>query len=136
MPKTWLEKFHNGQDPRIERCEKPFAGVPAGADFLISSPAEIETYLRNIPAGKSVSVATMKRDLALDHGVEFTCPLTTGIFLRIVAEKAWEEKRQGKPETEIAPFWRVIDFRSPLAGKLACGKDYIVQQRQLENLPL
>lgn len=136
MPKTWLEKFHNGQAPRIERCEKSFAGVPAGAAFLISSPAEIESYLRNIPAGKSVSVATMKRDLALDHAVEFTCPLTTGIFLRIVAEKAWEEKLQGKPEAEIAPFWRVLDSRSPLGAKLACGKEFIARQRQLENLPL
>lgn len=35
-----------------------------------------------------------------------TCPMTTGIFLRIVADAAEEDILNGK--TKIAPYWRVI----------------------------
>ncbi len=35
-----------------------------------------------------------------------TCPLTTGIFLRIAAEAAGEDDGSGK--TRITPYWRVV----------------------------
>ena len=36
-----------------------------------------------------------------------TCPITTGIFVRICAEAAEEEKKLGKKK--ITPWWRVIN---------------------------
>ena len=46
----------------------------------------------------------MRNDLAIEYGADFTCPMTTGIFLRIVAEYNYENL--SKKGTEISPFWR------------------------------
>jgi hypothetical protein len=78
----------------------------------------------------------MKRDIALEHGTEYMCPLTAGIFTRIVAELAHEQLQQGKAEKDVTPFWRVVDLKMPLAKKLSFGTDFIREKRQEEGLPL
>ena len=45
--------------------------------------------------------------------------MTTGIFLRIVAEVAAEDLAAGK--TRVAPFWRVLRERGALNPKLPGG---------------
>lgn len=128
MSKTWLEKYNNGKDPVVKTIDKPWLGFREGSKMLISSPAEIDEYIRKIPAGKTVTVEKLRKDLAIKHGADFTCPLTTGIFLRIVAEKSFEEMNIDK--IEVAPFWRIIDPGSKLASKLSFGPDFIVQMRK------
>ncbi len=134
MAKTWQQKFDNGRTPVLESIDKDWAGIPAGEKFLISTPKEIDAYIRQIPKGKAVSFATMKRDLALEHGTEYMCPLTAGIFTRIVSELAYEQISQGMKEEKVAPFWRVIDLKMPLAKKLSFGTDFIRQKREEEGL--
>lgn len=136
MAKTWLQKFHNGRKPEIDTCEKDYSGIPAGEKFLISTPAEIDAYIRTIPLGKGVSFQTMKRDISLNHGVEYMCPLTAGIFTRIVSELAWEQIQQGAKKEDVAPFWRVVDLKMPLAKKLSFGTDFIKEMREKEGLPI
>lgn len=136
MPKTWLQKFQTKQFPEIETANKDYAGIPAGEKFLISTPAEIDAYIRSIPEGKSVSFQTMKKDLALEKGVEFVCPLTTGIFTRIVAELAFENFQKGADIETITPFWRAIDLKMPLAKKLSFGTDFLISQRKSEGLEI
>jgi hypothetical protein len=134
MAKTWQQKFDNGRTPVLESIDKDWAGIPAGEKFLISTPKEIDAYIRQIPKGKAVSFATMKRDLALEHGTEHMCPLTAGIFTRIVSELAYEQISQGMKEEKVAPFWRVVDLKMPLAKKLSFGTDFIRQKREEEGL--
>ena len=136
MAKTWQQKFDNGRTPVLESVDKDWAGIPAGEKFLISTPAEIDAYIRQIHKGKAVSFATMKRDIALDHGTEYMCPLTAGIFTRIVSELAHEQILQGKPANQVTPFWRVVDLKMPLAKKLSFGTDFIRQKREEEGLPV
>jgi hypothetical protein len=81
-----------------------------------------------------VNHARWREDLAIAHRADFTCPLTAGIFLRIAAELAWEQHQHGKPLAKITPFWRVVDLKSPLAKKLACGVAFIAKQRQREGI--
>ena len=71
--------------------------------------------------------------LAKLHGADATCPVSTAIFLRIVAEAAWDEIESGVPVSEVAPFWRVVDPKSPLAKKLRSGGAWIEQQRAAER---
>lgn len=136
MAKTWQQKFDNGRTPVLESVDKDWAGIPAGEKFVISTPTEIDAYIRQIPKGKAVSFATMKRDIALDHGTEYMCPLTAGIFTRIVSELAHEQILQGKPANQVTPFWRVVDLKMPLAKKLSFGTDFIRQKREEEGLPV
>jgi hypothetical protein len=134
MAKSWQQKFENGRQPVLEVCEKDFGGIPAGERFLISTPAEIDAYIRSIPKGKSVSFQTLKRDLALNHGVEYMCPLTAGIFTRIVSERAFEQLQTGTPPETITPFWRVMDSKTSVVKKLSFGPDFVKAQREKEGL--
>lgn len=130
--KTWAQKMQT-HPPHVTVLEKDFAGVPAGARLLISSPAEIEAYLRsNTAPGIFVDVAQLRRALAEKHRAKATCPLTTGIFLRIVAENAWDQIEAGTPREKVTPFWRVIDPQSALAKKLRAGPAWIARQRDGE----
>jgi hypothetical protein len=131
--KTWQQKLNNGRQPQIETSDKDFAGIKAGQTMLIPTPGLIADYIRQVPEGRFVDSATIRKDLAIEHGAEVTCPLTTGIFLRIVAEAAYEEYLQGKPVGQLTPFWRVIDEKSPTAKKLTFGTSFLKDQREKER---
>lgn len=110
--------------------------MKAGSKMYISNPKIIEAYIRNIPKGSSVDLKTLRNDLAIEHMADVTCPVTTGIFLRIVAEAASEQFEQGKSIGRITPFWRVIDEKMPLAKKLTFGTKLIREQRKKEKLDI
>lgn len=108
--------------------------MKAGSKMYISNPKTIEAYIRSIPKGSSVDLKTLRNDLAIEHKAEVTCPVTTGIFLRIVAEAANEQLEQGKSIGRITPFWRVVNPKMPLARKLTFGTKLIRDQRNKEKL--
>ena len=77
-------------------------------------------------------VAKMRKLLAEVYQADATCPVTTGIFLRIVSEAAYEEYLEGKQD--ITPFWRVVEPESTLAKKLMATSAFIVTMREQEGL--
>lgn len=117
--KSWIEKRECGKAPHTTVIDKAFAGIPAGSKILISSPQEIDEFIHKIPKGKFIEPVVMRNNLAKNYAADATCPVSTGIFLRIVAEAALEEYKHGKPANKITPFWRVIDSNSPLGKKLS-----------------
>ncbi len=121
--KTWTEKRDLSKEPHITILGKSFSGVPAGSKLLISSPQEIDAFIKTLPKGKQVSPQEMRKALAEIHKTDATCPVSTGIFLRIVAEAAIEEYRNGAPINSITPFWQVIPSDSATAKKLNIGSD-------------
>jgi hypothetical protein len=131
--KTWLEKFNERKEPQIKRLEKAFADMSADSMMLIATPRLIDEYIREIGFGRQIDTKTLRADLAAEHHADYTCPVTTGIFLRIVAEANYEKWQQGQPIEDISPFWRVIDPNSELAKKLSFGQDFIIQQIENEN---
>jgi hypothetical protein len=136
MPKpkpTWNDKLRCSKAPEVKRLDKSFAGMPEGSLMLIASPEIIDAYVQGIAPGRTVTAKAMREELADRHKAEHTCPVTTGIFLRIVAEAAWERHLAGESLEIITPFWRVIEPDSPLAAKLACGTDFIAKQRAKEK---
>ncbi|MFM7389159.1 MAG: hypothetical protein ACKO34_00875 [Vampirovibrionales bacterium] len=116
--KSWVEKRDCGKMPHVTTIEKSFAGVPAGSKLLISSPSEINEFVQTIPKGKQIDPLEMRRELVQHYLADATCPVSTGIFLRIVAEAAIEEYKAGKPLEAITPFWRIINPNSALFKKL------------------
>ncbi len=101
--------------------------------MLISTPREISGRIRRLRPGTALTVAEFRERLAKSADADFTCPLSTGIFLRIVAESALEELRQGADPSDVTPFWRVIEPDSALATKLTCGPQFIKRQRARES---
>ena len=132
--KTWEEKLNVERSPEIEKVEKDFGGVKAGQMMLIPTPGLVDAYIRQIPVGSQVDTLTLRKDLAAEYHAEITCPLTTGIFIRIAAEAAYEAYQKGIPLEKITPFWRVIDETSPTAKKLTFGTALLKQQRKKEGL--
>lgn len=131
--KTWLDKLNEKKEPQTKRADISFADIPKGSVMFIATPKLIDQYIREIGYGKNVDTKTLRKDLALQHNADNTCPITTGIFLKIVAEANYEKLQQGKPINEVTPFWRVIDPNSTLAKKLSFGQDFIAQQIKNES---
>jgi len=132
-PKTWQDKIQ-ARPPHTVVMDKAFAGVPAGARLLISCPLEVDHYLRTqVPPGETRAIQQMRRELARLHGADAACPVSTAIFLRTVAEAAWDQIEAGTPAAQVAPFWRVVEPGSPLAKKLRAGSDWIAHQRAAEQ---
>jgi hypothetical protein len=74
----------------------------------------------------------MRSELAVAHGADISCPISTSIFARIAAEAALEETTLGVPLPEVTPFWRVIEEDGTVAKKLSCGPDFIRNLRAAE----
>ena len=81
-------------------------------DTLIPRPEIIDDYIKHVPFGKSIKLSTMRNDLAIEYQADKTCPVTAGIFLRIVSEASFEELNEGKSIDEITPFWRMVHPQS------------------------
>ena len=104
--------------------------------MLIASPPIIDEYVKSIDYGKFVEPIKMRDDLAKQYQADKTCPVTTGIFLRIISEASYEEYDNGIDLDAITPFWRMVNPYTKLACKLACGIDFISERQMDENIVL
>ena len=132
--KTWLEKRDYNKSFKIKTANKRFADIPEGSTIFIPTPQIIDNYINQIPLGHLCDLTKMRNDLATEYQTDKTCPVTSGILLRIVSEASFEEFNLGKKINEITPFWRVVDPKSNLAKKLCCGIDFIEIQRKHEGI--
>lgn len=132
--KSWIEKRDIPKLPEVKRINDDFADIKAGETMLIATPAIVDDYVRHIPKGKTRDLATMRRDLAAEFHADKTCPVTAGIFLRIVAEAAMEANQNGLPIGRMTPFWRIIAPDSPTADKLSFGKSFLITRQRSEEL--
>lgn len=132
--KRWADKLNAKSPAKVEILEKPFGGMPAGAKMLNSTPTAVRDYMTAQPKGAAGTIAQMRATMAKTAKADGMCPLTGSIFARIAAEAALEEMTaRGLKPAQITPFWRVIEPASPLATKLSCGPDFIVQMRTAES---
>ena len=113
--KTWREKLEKEQERKI-------VDDPRGrGKMLIPKPLDIDAMMRKIEKRKLATVDQIRGQLAKDYGADFTCPLCTGIFLRIAAGAAEEDLSKGV--TKITPYWRVIKGDGSLNEKFPGGVD-------------
>ncbi|MFN8583621.1 MAG: hypothetical protein U0163_21915 [Gemmatimonadaceae bacterium] len=97
--KPWKEKLRPDLEPHVE-------DDPRGR-MLIPTPMLVAGAIRRVRRGSLTTPAAVRDALARKHGADFTCPMTTGIFLNIVAAASDEiEKETGRP---LAPWWRVVE---------------------------
>lgn len=75
--------------------------------MLIPRPSDLEALIKKIRKGKLAMKSELRRKLSSDFNVDVTCPITAGIFLRIISEAAEEELENGKKN--VTPYWRVIN---------------------------
>lgn len=133
MKKSWKEKYFNTEEYKIERLEKDYSDMQIGENMLIATPKMIAAYIQSIPFGKILDAKTVRKDLALTYGADNTCPLTYGIFLRIVSEYQYELYRHNNSSENVVPFWRAIPPTSPLLKKLTFDTQFIVDRQNEEK---
>jgi len=112
--KTWREKLEKEQGlPKV-------VDDPRGRGrMLIPKPLDVDALIKTVPRGKLVTDNEIRERLAKDFHADLTCPMSTGIFLRIAAETAEEDL--GRGETEITPYWWVIKADGSLNEKFPGG---------------
>ena len=100
VPPSWIRRYGTGK-------------------MLIPRPLDLDALVRKVPKGKLVTKDQLREKIARDYKVCATCPLTSGLFIRIVAEAAEEDIREGK--ADITPYWRVIKPDGSLNEKFPGG---------------
>ena len=80
-----LEKKHPSHGKVVDIPPKMQKRFGKGT-MLIPRPLDIDTLIRKVQKGKLVTVIQIRERLAKDAHTDSACPMTTGIFLRIVAE--------------------------------------------------
>jgi hypothetical protein len=108
----WKLKLHPEQLPKVVSDHR--------GRMLVPTPLLVARALRRIPVGRLITPAQLRARLARTAGADFTCPLTTGLFLNIIAGATEEALAEGKPP--LAPYWRVVDDRGCLPVKFPPGR--------------
>ena len=91
------------------------------------TPDDIERLILETRKGELLTNEIIREKLAREKNVQATDPMTIGIFLRIIAEAAEEERLAKKKK--IAPYWRVLKPDGAINVKLPGGAE-----RQIELL--
>ena len=116
---SWREKMDRPQEPKLVAVPPKMSRFGKGM-MLIPTPKLVDAVIRKVPRGKLITVGAIRKKLAAEHGADVTCPLTTGIFIRIAAEAAEEARAQGAKR--ITPYWRVVRDNGELNPKFPVGR--------------
>jgi len=134
MVKSWNDRLNTPGVNGIKPSPRTFADVVEGQPMLVPTARQVDDFIRSIPEGVEMDVRALRTALAVEHGAEVTCPVTIGYHLRTVAEAAGEDLERGMALSDVAPFWRVLDARTPTTSKLSLGAEFVAVQRRREGL--
>jgi hypothetical protein len=132
-PTDWRRRFKDAKPAKRVVLETDFVGIRAGSTHFIATLGLIAKYVARIPSGQVREIRRLRNELARRNDADATCPVTTAIYLRVVAEVVWDDLQSGTPIDGVVPFWRLIDPDSPIARKLRCGPDWIRSMRETED---
>lgn len=129
--KSWSEKYDiaNAKGHEIKPVRKDMMGMKAGQKMLIATPEMLADIIASIPQGQIRDTSFLRAQLAEQANVDVVCPLTTGIFLRIICEASNEDYQNGAALSELVPFWRALGEKAPMRKKLSFDLEpYLTQQ--------
>ena len=109
IKKTWVEKRDCNKEPLVKINPKSWSDMPKGIKMLIPTPKIVDQYVCNIPKGNFKSFKSLRKDMAVDFDAQMSCPMVTGISLRIISEAAYEEHMLGiKKNNAVLESCRII----------------------------
>jgi len=115
--KSYTEKLYDSKDmPKIVEVTDPKAVARyGGTRMLIAPPLAYDEIMKKVPKGKVITSDNIRDYLARKHGADYTCQLTAGIFINIVAHASVERK------TDETPYWRTLKKDGELNEKYPEG---------------
>jgi alkylated DNA nucleotide flippase Atl1 len=133
MPKkktTWVEKLNDSKGlPKVEKITAKLSKRWGTGTVVIPAPIEVDKMMRNVPAGKLVTINDIRAALAKKHKATIGCPMTTGIFAWVAAHAAEEREQSGAKN--VTPYWRTLKSGGVLNEKYPGGVD--AQKLRLER---
>lgn len=133
---TWrqkLESTHPSHGKIVNVPPRMQARFGKGT-MLIPRPIDVDAAMRRVRKGKLMTQSQLRDILAKAAGADSACPLTTGIFVRIAAEAAEEDRRAGKKR--ITPYWRTIKDDGSLNEKFPGGAEAQAANLRQEGLDI
>lgn len=138
----WRAKLEKEQPIKLVATSPALAKRWGSGRLLIPRPIDVDAVISKVRKGKLVTVGQIRQRLATDFNrldlaarravtcgemsggsddctAASACPLCTGIFVRIAAEAAEEDRRAGRKR--ITPYWRVIRDDGSLNEKFPGG---------------
>ena len=83
---SWREKLEREDHSKIVQIPPRMVKRFGGGTMLIPKPLDVDALIRKTGKGLLITTSEIRGRLARDNKVDVTCPLTTGIFIRIAAE--------------------------------------------------
>ncbi len=130
--KSWAEKRDAMHEVEVKLVPPGNRMLPTGGRMLIPNGRAIDAAIRSIPVGQTMSMPEVRARLSQQYDADVTCPITTGIFLRIVTEAAYEAFSAGTAIEDVTPVWRVLDAKAPTLAKVSFDPAFILDQRATE----
>ena len=132
MAQTAIERLNKAKSPKVVILEKDFAGIRAGSSMFVATPKIVDEFINKMPYGRFITMPELRADLAIGYDCDATCPVSTAIFLRVVAEAALEHLEQGAKTADITPFWRVVAPGDKVSARLPIDQKWLEARRQEE----
>jgi alkylated DNA nucleotide flippase Atl1 len=117
--KSWRSKLEKAQEPSVFEMTGKWAQRYGAGKMLIPTPMMVDEVIRTVRRGKLITTGAIRKILAEKMGADVTCPLCTGIFVRISAEASEEDRAAGK--ARVTPYWRVVTDKGELNEKFPGG---------------
>ena len=119
--KSWRQKMENPPEglPKVVDVTAKYEKRFGGRRVLVPTPLITDAVIRKVPKGKLISVNQIREKLAKQFKADSTCPMTVGIFLRIISEFTEEQILDGKKR--VTPYWRVVKAGGSLNPKFPGG---------------
>jgi hypothetical protein len=104
---NWSAKLRPELEPEVV-TDKRF-----GDRLLLPTPLLVAEEIARVPAGATLSVSQLRSRLAGRFGAERTCPLMTGMFVKILAGVVAEDLAQRRQPRW--PVWRLVNDNGTLS---------------------
>jgi hypothetical protein len=108
---TARQKLLDGSPPEVHVLDAAKAAKFNARTMLLPSPTQIQEAIKSIPVGQAKSLLQLRHELAKASDADVTCPWCAGVYWRVVADVAEEDRAAGS--TDIAPWWRVTKDGKP-----------------------
>lgn len=133
---SWRVKLEkpNADLPKIVRVPRMWQKRFGTGRMVIAHPLDVDALICKVKRGKLVTQTQLRELLARKYRVHHACPLTTGIFVRIAAEAAEEDRRAGK--SRITPYWRVVRDDGSLNEKFPGGPSAQARRLRAEGFSI
>ena len=95
MTQTATQRLHRAKASKRVILQSDFAGIRAGSSMFVATPKIVDDFVNQLPVGRFISMPELRADLAIENDCDATCPVSTAIFLRVVAEAALEQLEAG-----------------------------------------